>query len=184
MLHSSAKAPCQGLAVPVVGGCRPGRGCRSLSGKTLGWKMANDHGAPSPTPDRAWVSMGQQLGLPAARATRQEVLGAAKVEPFTVERRADWPAVCPARKHVVAQEDRFASSLVHSLRNLCANHSPTPSAPDLAMKCWRRVDTGLRCASAPSPSTSPAHRPTPSLGLSIMRDRLGLAIAVSPAFFH
>ncbi|KAH7067303.1 hypothetical protein BKA63DRAFT_582093 [Paraphoma chrysanthemicola] len=91
------KGPCHGLAVPVAGGCRPGRGCRSISGKTLGWKMANGDGASSSTPDRAWVPMGQQLGLPAARATRQEVLGAAKVEPFTLVRRADWPAPDPIR---------------------------------------------------------------------------------------
>lgn len=43
--------------------------------KTLGCMVANSVSGAVSTPDRAWVPMGQQLGLPAARATRQEALG-------------------------------------------------------------------------------------------------------------
>jgi hypothetical protein len=50
--------------------------------------------------------MGQQLGLPAARATTQEVLGTGAVEPFTP---CAWRSLAGlASRHVVAQEDSLA----------------------------------------------------------------------------
>jgi hypothetical protein len=64
----------------------------------------------------------------------------------------------PSRQHVVAQEDHvaFHASCFHSFRNHCANHRLTPSAPDLAMKCWRRH--GSVAANAPAPLTGQPHR--------------------------
>ncbi|KAF1846914.1 uncharacterized protein K460DRAFT_352111 [Cucurbitaria berberidis CBS 394.84] len=48
--------------------------CRFLEDGRVG--EANEGCGAAPTPDRAWVPMGQQLGLPAAaRATKEEVLG-------------------------------------------------------------------------------------------------------------
>ena len=55
----------------------------SISGRRSATLEANQGVGGAPTPDRAWIPMGQQCGLPAARATtKQEVLGAGMVGPI------------------------------------------------------------------------------------------------------
>ncbi|KAH7371239.1 hypothetical protein BKA66DRAFT_424455 [Pyrenochaeta sp. MPI-SDFR-AT-0127] len=51
--------------------------------KTLGYGGGESRRRSSAHPRSRLGTMGQQLGLPAARATTQEVLGAGGVEPFT-----------------------------------------------------------------------------------------------------
>ncbi|KAH9877729.1 hypothetical protein J1614_002946 [Plenodomus biglobosus] len=62
----------------------------SISGKRSARERPNQGVNAAPTPDRAWIPMGQLLGLPAARASQREVLGAGMVEPFTLGCPSYW----------------------------------------------------------------------------------------------
>lgn len=104
--------------------------------KTLGYGQANEGLGVAPTPDRAWIPMGQQLGLPAARATQREVLGAGVVEPFTLGRGSDWLRPPAAKICRSAGRPNFAFRTSHSFRNYCTNQSLTTTLrPPLIWRC-------------------------------------------------
>lgn len=88
MLHASAKSHVIDSPVPVTGGRGGLAACRFLEDARLGagqW-TARRRAHPRSRLD----TVGQQCGLPAARATTQEVLGAGMVDRLQCAGGADW----------------------------------------------------------------------------------------------
>lgn len=71
--------------------------------------------------------MGQQLGLPAARATTQEVLGPGSVETFTLAAAADWRLGGPLRMPSCHLASHAATALAPKL--VRQPHDATPCRP-------------------------------------------------------
>jgi hypothetical protein len=128
ILHSSAKSHVMGsLSLLLLQGrarCMPISGRRSARRRP----MIVSEGRPR----SRWVPMGQQCGLPAARATKQEVLGAVRVwwtNSLSCGVVIGWSGGA-VKRCCSAAHPNLAFRFLHPFRNYCANQSLTP---DLAM---------------------------------------------------